>query len=152
MENMRNVEDILIEEVHGWKCPRCNKLFEEKKVAYCCLETHINEDNINKDFFDNNLSLGQIIKKYGNIIWIWTYSLTEKQKTITKDNCFVIRHWQGCKKPAYKIERLFLHGMIKLGGVGGWSGYYSSVIKLDKYNLLDPRQKAELYEYKKGKL
>jgi len=126
-----------------WKCPSCESAFDSTREADHCLYNHVKERCINHDF-GYGCSLDYINRIYG---LGWT--LTEKQKNITKDNCFKISYLQCCEKPAYRITHISYHGSIKVYGVGSWSGGYGSVVRLD--SLEDPRPPKELFIATKSK-
>lgn len=54
--------------------------------------------------------------------------LPEYLLNVTKDNYFVVSHWQGCKKPIYSIQEIYKNGDLLLAGVFGdryWHGFKS---------------------------
>ena len=120
-----------------WKCPICYKAFDTEREADICLYRHIKERCIDHDF-QAGYPLGYIKQMYG-----MNWDLSEKQKGITKDNCFIISYLQCCDEPAYKIIHISESGKIEVSGKGSWTGYYSSIIRLD--NLADPRPIDELF-------
>jgi hypothetical protein len=131
---------LAINEITMFECSICYKTHRRKEDAGKCYVYHKEHEQILKDFFEKGLTLGQIAENYD----IWKLSkLTEAQKKITKDNCFVVEYLQICKKPAYKIKDITPKGIIIVGGVGGWSGYYSSPVDISC--LKDPRPKEELF-------
>ena len=129
-----------VEEIISYKCNYCSSIFEDKFEAdRCALEdAKVNLANtmLNKGFtFD-----------YIEYCCGFHWNLSEEQKKITKDNCFIFSHWQCCNRPAYKIVGIEKGGFLKLWGVGGWHGGYGDVISLD--DLPEPHSKEELYSYK----
>lgn len=73
------------------------------------------------------------------------WSLKEEHKKVTKDNCFIISHWQCCEKPAYRITRINKNGSIDVFGRGGWDGGCGNTMEISK--LGTPHEKEELYIY-----
>ncbi|MDY6896175.1 MAG: hypothetical protein SVO01_12295 [Thermotogota bacterium] len=121
-----------------WKCPICNELFDSDREADICTYKHLKERCINHD-----LNAGYNLD-YLNSVYALGWELTDKQKEIDKDSCFIIPHLQGCGRPAYKIFKISCEGVITVSGRGSWSGYYySSIVRLG--DLLDPRPKEELF-------
>jgi hypothetical protein len=77
------------------------------------------------------------------------WDLTLLQRDITKENCFVMEHWQCCHKPAYQIVRIESDGALRLWGYGGWSGGYGGTISIK--DLPAPNSPAELFVCEEGK-
>ncbi len=121
-----------------WECPWCYKRHNTEKTARNCFMEHVRDRCVNRDW-QNGVNLGNIQKIYKMVFW----KLTEKQKHITKDSCFVISYLQCCKMPAYKIKDISGCGEITVGGTGSWNGYYQSRVRLD--NLKDPCPKEQLF-------
>lgn len=74
-------------------------------------------------------------------------SFLECHHNITKDNCFKISYLQCCDLPAYRISEITHSGKIRVCGVGGWSGAYSSLVSLG--NLREPQPADKLYVHKR---
>jgi hypothetical protein len=66
--------------------------------------------------------------------------LTDEQKNITKDNCFIVSHWQCCEKPAYRITSIQDGGWLKLWGRGSWMGEYGGTVSVDKLPKSYPKE------------
>ena len=130
-------------ETTSWKCPDCGELCRSEREADIRLFKHVKERCINHDF-QKGFDLGSINFTYG-LHW----ELSEKQKRITKDNCFTIPYLQCCDHPAYQIRYIDANGKIIVGGCGSWTGHYQSAVRMD--NLSDPRPKEELYVDKRSR-
>lgn len=136
-ENHKPIKQIM------YKCPDCYEAFDNEREADLCLFEHVKERCINHDF-QKGFDL-EYIKNTYSIFW----KLDENQKKITKDNCFTISYLQCCDYPAYKIKHISAKGKFKVGGIGSWSGYYSSQVGLDCFK--NPRPKEELFIYKRSR-
>ena len=90
------------------------------------------------------LSDGKTLEEINNECHFWS-EVPDYLKNVTKDNCFVISHWQCCDKPAYRIIQISNNGWLKLLGRGSWSGYYGSELGIHDNNLKNPRPKKELF-------
>ena len=126
-----------IKKVERYECPLCYKNFDTERMADYCLYDHIKERCINHD-----LQVGLDLQ-YINTRYSMYWDLADKQKSITKDSCFVVSYLQCCDYPAYQIIDIDFTGQIKVGGVGGYKSYYASIVGL--HNLTDPKPKEELY-------
>ena len=126
------------EQVTRYKCPICEKEYRSERDADHCGYENLKERCINHDF-KAGFTLEQIFDMYG----LYTGRMTDEQKRITKDNCFVFSHLQCCDRPAYQIVHIGASGRITVGGKGSWSGYYGCEVSLD--SLKNPRPKEELY-------
>jgi hypothetical protein len=131
------MEKNMTEEVVSYKCNWCGKLHKRESDADGCAFEHAKENYANS-LLREGKSLLSI-----NFFCGFDWKLTEEQKGITQDNCFIISHWQCCDKPAYKIVGITANGMLELCGKGSWSGYYGNAIRIDE--LPEPHPKEELY-------
>lgn len=129
----------IIEEINAYKCVECGEKHEEYVSAVQCEYRHVKERLANA-LLKDGFTLNSINYQCG-----FNWNLTDKQEKVTKDNCFTISYLQCCKKPAYKITYIDSYGNITVCGKGSWSGYYSSIVELNK--LRDPRPLSELYLY-----
>ena len=129
-----------VEEIISYRCNYCGNLFEDKLEADRCALDHARV-NLANTMLNKGSSLS-IIEYWCGFHW----NLSEEQKRITKDNCFVFSHWQCCDRPAYRIVGIEKGGFLFLWGIGGWGGGYGNTIPLDK--LPEPHPKEELYSYK----
>lgn len=127
----------MTEEVVSYKCNWCNSLHKTQVDADECAFRHAKE-NLANSLLRSGRSLESI-----NYLCGFNWKLTEEQKRITKDNCFIVSHWQCCDKPAYQIVFIGHNGRIKLSGKGSWSGYYGNYVSLD--SLLNPYPAEDLY-------
>lgn len=124
-------------EVVSYKCNWCGKLHKSEVDADKCAFEHA------------RYNLANSMLEAGNSLYLINYhcgfgwKLTEEQKDITKDNCFIVSHWQLCKKPAYRINQIDVNGKLKLWGKGGWAGYYGNWVRLGE--LGKPYPKEDLF-------
>ena len=118
-------------------CPHCKSAFNDYRSADHCIFRHIKERCINNDF-EHGYNLRMLNHSYS-----LNLTLTKKMEAITKDSCFTISYLQCGEKPSYRIKHIDYAGRIEVGGVGSWSGYYSSIV--DMHCLTDPRPKEELF-------
>ena len=126
-----------MEEVKAFSCIRCNKIYKGERDAYECEFKHAQEEYANCLLREgHNLE---------HINWCcgFNWNLTEEQKKITHDNCFIISHWQCCEKPAYRITGIDRGGFVRVWGCGSWNGYYGNTIQVS--NLPKPHPKEELF-------
>lgn len=137
------VESISVETKTMHKCPECYEAYDRYNRATRCVYEHAREQALNADFESGYYTLEQLWRTYN----IGT-ELSDKMKNITIDNCFVVSHLQCCDKPAYRIKHIDGYGQITVGGMGSWSGYYSS--KVGYHSLQDPRPKEELFVDKRS--
>jgi len=128
-----------MEEIQAYKCSRCGHIHSREIDALNCEYTHAREYLAN-GLLNEGHTLDHINYKCG-----FHWNLKEEQKQITKDNCFIISHWQCCEKPAYKIVRIDESGNLELWGKGGWDGGYGSKMRID--NLPKAYPKEDLFVY-----
>ena len=124
-------------EVVSYKCNWCGELHKTETDAAECAFDHARV-NLANSLLRNGCYLDTIEYhcKFG-------WKLTEEQKTISKENCFIVSHWQCCKKPAYRIVEIDKHGNLRLWGKGSWDGYYGNFISIDR--LPEPHPKEEFF-------
>jgi hypothetical protein len=123
--------------VTTYKCDECAAHYEERYRAYRCIFEHAKENFANA-LLDAGWDLDTINYWCG-----FNWQLSDKQKKITKDNCFKISYLQCCDYPAYQIVHISKEGKITVGGKGSWSGYYAS--EVGWHSLADPRPASELW-------
>jgi hypothetical protein len=129
-----------MEEVTAYKCGTCRHTYDNETDALECEFKHARYNFANALLNKgNNLSS---IKYWCGFNW----NLSEKQKEINKDNCFIISHWQCCEKPAYRIRRIEENGNLYISGIGSWNGAYGNEVNVSK--LPEPHLKEELFSYK----
>jgi hypothetical protein len=125
-----------MEKVDAFRCSICGKVYDREQDACECEFKHKQEIYANC-LLDKGFNLGYI-----NYMCGYHWSLTDEQEKITKDNCFIISHWQCCNKPAYRIT--YIEGnFVMVRGCGSWDGYYGNLISPDK--LPKPHPKEELF-------
>lgn len=130
----------MIEKVDSYKCKWCGTLYTDEVSASQCAFKHAQTQLANTSLQAGyTLEMIDYLCKFG-------WQLTDEQKNITKDNCFVFSHWQCCEKPAYRIASIEDGGFLKLWGKGGWSGYYGNVVSLNKLPV--SYSKEDLFVYK----
>jgi len=129
-------------EVKSYKCNWCGELHKNEHSADECAFNHAKENYANS-LLQQGCNLRSIQYRCG-----FKWELTDEQKEITKDNCFVMSHWQCSKKPAYKITHITSCGYLKLWGKGGWSGYYGHDVKLEALGEVYPKE--DLFVYGEG--
>lgn len=137
---MCEITNPMTEEVMSYKCNWCNKIYKRQFDADECAFNHA-RINLANTLLNEGTTLASIEYWCG-----FHWNLTEEQKNITKDSCFIISHWQCCEKPAYKIVAIEGRGCLRIWGIGGWSGGYGNTISLDR--LPKPHSKEEFYSYK----
>lgn len=120
-------------------CDECNAIFINEND---CLEHEKRHKRIDKA--NEMLDKGYTLKEIQDECNIWE-SIPEYLSDATKDNCFVIPHWQCCNKPAYQINEIKFDGKVFVWGCGSWSGYYGDELWLEDDNLKYPKSKEELY-------
>ena len=128
-----------MEEVKAYKCGVCRCTYDRETDALECEFKHARYNYANA-----------LLKKGSELSTIkyfcgFNWNLTDEQKSITKDNCFVISHWQCCDEPAYQIRSITENGNVYVSGKGSWSGYYGNDIKIDDYHLKKPYPKDKLF-------
>ena len=128
-----------MEEIKAYKCGVCKHTYDREQEVLECEFKHARYNYANI-LLNKGYTLSSI-----NYLCGFNWQLIKEQEDITKDNCFVISHWQGCNKPAYQIRRIEENGYVYVRGKGGWSGYYGSDIKVDQYYLKKPYPKEDLY-------
>lgn len=130
----------MVEKVDSYKCKWCGTLFSNEILASQCAFKHAQTQLANAFLHaGHTLETIEYSCKFG-------WKLTDEQKNITKDNCFIVSYWQCCEKPAYSIVSIEDGGWLKLWGKGGWHGYYGGAVSLNK--LPKPCPKEELFIYK----
>jgi len=148
MKNSEFIEELLPmqpKEVVAYKCPYCHDIKTTEFAAERCIEEHLLDKVIN-DMWDDGATLQQIDDQFG----VFNGCLTEEQKTVTKDSCFVIEYLALCDKPAYRIVHIGSHwGAITVGGKGSYLGYYEHDVNM--LYIKDPHPLSELFVYEFGK-
>jgi hypothetical protein len=134
---MSEIINPLTEEVLSYKCNWCNELYKMKRDADICALKHA-KYNLANTLLKDGYPLSSI-EYWCNFGW----NLKDSQKDITKDNCFIMSHWQCCNKPAYRIVSIQDGGYLRLFGIGSWSGGYGNTISIDKLPI--PHSKEELF-------
>lgn len=124
-----------------YKCDYCGKAFDQERDAYECEFKHT------KRLYANQLLKDGFNLEYINYQCGFNWNLLDEIKSVTKDNCFIIEHWQCCNKPAYRIVEIDEIGNIRLFGIGSWNGGYGNWVNVK--NLKEPHKKDELYEYER---
>lgn len=128
-----------MEKVIRYKCDYCGELFISEEW---CLE---HEESHRKSYKANEmLGEGKTLEEINTECHLWS-EVPEYLKNVAKDNCFIIRHWQCCEKPAYRIIYISNTGRLRLWGCGSWNGYYGCELGIHDYNLKNPRPKEELF-------
>lgn len=130
----------MTEEIKGYKCNWCGELYKEELHAVECAYKHSRE-NLANSLLRDGATL-ETIQSRCNFRW----NLKDYQKNITKDNCFVMSHWQCCDKPAYQIMKINIDGGLYLRGKGNWSGYYGNDVRVDQ--LSTPYPEEDLFVHK----
>lgn len=128
-----------MEEIKAYKCSHCGHTYDRVIDALECEFKHARCTYANA-LLDGGMNLSSIQYLCG-----FSWNLTDEQKEITKDNCFIISHWQCCEKPAYQIRRITESGKVYVSGKGSWSGYYGNEEQIDKYYLKKPHPKEDLF-------
>lgn len=129
----------MTEQITSYKCNWCGKLHKSEINAGECAFEHA-KINYANSLLDGGRSLETIRYLCG-----FHWNLTDEQKEITKDNCFVMSHWQYSDKPAYKIVQIDSKGKFKLLGKGGWDGYYGEWVRVEK--LPKAHDPSEIFIY-----
>jgi hypothetical protein len=130
-----------VEEIMSYKCNWCGNLYNDKLNANKCAFKHA-QTNLANQMLNDGCNLRSIEYQCG-----FHWNLTQEQEEITKDNCFIISHWECCNKPAYRITRIEDYGTLYLCGVGSWAGGYGNRVSIN--NLPIPHPKEEFYIYKR---
>lgn len=128
-----------MEEIKAYKCGICKHTYDKEQDAFECEFKHARYNYANI-LLNRGYTLSTI-----NYFCGFHWTLTKEQEDITKDNCFIISHWQCCEKPAYKIREIKENGYVYVSGKGSWSGYYGNDINIDDYHLKKPYHKEELF-------
>ena len=128
-----------MEEVKAYKCGVCNHTYDSETDALECEFKHARYNYANA-LLEQGRNLRAIEYLCG-----FSWNLTDEQKEITKDNCFVISHWQCCDEPAYQIRRIEENGYLYVSGKGSWDGYYGHEVSIDQYYMKKPYPKEDLF-------
>lgn len=134
-----NEDDADDNRVVMYKCRYCGKLFDSKDICNTHEKRH---EDINKA--NEMLRNGCTLEEINKVCNIW-YDVPEHLKNVTKDNCFIIKHWQCCERPAYRIKSFNMDGELYLQGCGSWTGYYGGYMNISSYNLNNPRPSEEYF-------
>jgi len=126
--------------IEVYECKGCGSLHKSEREAARCEFDHAREAYANI-LLDEKNTLSAI-----NYLCGFRWNLKPEHERVTTDNCFIVSHWQCCKKPAYRIVEISSNGMLRLRGMGSWMGYYGSW--MDVGNLPSPHDAEELYVYK----
>lgn len=124
-----------------YKCEYCGKAFDKERDVYECEFRHTKKLYANQ-LLNDGFDLGYINYQCG-----FNWNLSDEIKNVTKDNCFIIKHWQCCHKPAYRIVEIDERGNVRLFGIGSWDGGYGNWVNVK--DLKEPHKKEELYEYER---
>lgn len=122
-----------------YKCDKCGQSFDNKRGALECEFNHAKERLANQ-LLEDGFSLNYI-----NYMCGFNWKLSKEMENVNKDSCFIISHWQCCKKPAYRITNISYQGNLYLFGIGSWDGGYGNWQSIN--DLKNPYPKEELYEY-----
>lgn len=128
-----------MEEIKAYKCGNCGHTYDRETDALECEFKHARCNYANA-LLKGGRNLRSIEFQCG-----FNWGLTDEQKEVTKDNCFVISHWQCCEKPAYQIRRIEESGRVYISGKGSWSGYYGNEVNISEYYMKKPYPKEELF-------
>lgn len=129
-----------MERVIKYKCVYCGNLFDSKDVCQEHETRHKKIDRANQ-MLDNGCTLKEIQDECN----IW-YKLPEHLENVTKHNCFIVSHWQGCVRPAYQITDINFKGSVWLHGCGSYCwGSYGKYVGLHSIELINPRPEEELF-------
>lgn len=128
-----------MEKVVKYKCKYCGDLFDTEER---CIEHEDRHERINKA--NKMLEDGCTLKEIQDECNIW-YSIPKHLENVNAENCFIIRHWQCCNKPAYRIKYIYMDGKVKVWGCGSWDGYYGDALNLNSRELTKPHRKEELF-------
>lgn len=130
----------MVEKVESYKCKWCGTLFTNKLSAAKCAFKHA-QTQLANILLNEGYSL-QTIDFWCKFGW----QLTDEQKDITKDNCFVVSYWQCCGKPAYRIVAIEDGGFLRLYGKGSYNGYYGGSVSPSKLPESHPEEDLFVYE------
>ena len=128
-----------MEEIKAYKCSICKHTYDREIDALECEFKHARCHYANA-MLERGSNLRSIEYQCG-----FNWNLTDEQKEITKDSCFVISHWQCCDKPAYQIRSIEESGRVYVSGKGSWSGYYGNEVNISEYYMKKPCPKEELF-------
>lgn len=128
-----------MEKVIKYKCEHCGDLFNTPQECEAHESRHIAIETANALLRD-----GKTLQEIQEVTGVW-YRVPEHLKDVNKDNCFTIRHWQCCEKPAYQMTSIFFDGRVNVRGCGSWSGYYGRALNINDDLLNNPRPKEELF-------
>lgn len=128
-----------MEKVIRYKCDYCGELFSLEEWCLKHEESHRKSEKANE-----MLNGGKTLEEINNECHFWS-EVPDYLKNVTKDNCFVISHWQCCDKSAYRIVSITRQGRLRLFGCGSWSGYYGGEVNINYDILRNPRPKEELF-------
>lgn len=134
-----------MKKVVKYKCDYCGELFDSEKMYFEHEDRHQRIGKANQMLED-----GYTLKEIQSACDIWN-KLPEYLEDVTTDNCFKVEYLQCCDKPAYRIVRIDMGGLVDLRGCGSWTGYYGGSFKLDDMHLRNPRPKEELFIDKRYK-
>ena len=125
--------------VTRYQCEYCGELFNTEIECF-------NHERRHEQLAKANgmLREGCTLLEINNHCFMWR-EVPKHLMNVTKDNCFVVSHWQCCDKPAYSIVDIDMSGRVKLWGCGSWDGYYGQKVTLDSSCLYNPRPKEELF-------
>lgn len=123
--------------IEAYKCEKCGEVHSREDDAYRCEFKHT-QLNYANCLLEMGHALGYINRQCG-----FGWNLTPEQERVTKDNCFIVSHWQCCEKPAYKIVHIESDSYVKLWGRGSWNGYYGDNVRPEK--LTTPYAPEELF-------
>lgn len=128
-----------VKKVERWQCTRCGVLHVYEDTAIRCASHHDLHDRVS-DAFREGKTL-----KWINDTFDLKWNLTDEQGSITKDSCFVMEHYQLCKKPAYRIVDVNPYGIVELGGIGGFMGYFSGTETIKRLPTSHPKEELFVY-------
>ncbi len=137
--------------VERYQCPECHKLEDCEYNITEHLLGHAIDERISQLW-----KQGKTLKEIDDLYHVFQGIIPDRPESygsflechhdITKDNCFKISYLQCCDYPAYRIIEVTHDGLLKVWGIGGWSGGYSDYESLGC--LREPRPLSELYVYK----
>ena len=122
-----------------YKCEECGDLFKTEENCAEHEDRHKRTDKANE-----MLKKGYTLEEIQKACKLWLY-VPLHLKNVNAHNCFTIKYLQGCNKPAYRIDCIYIDGEVRLWGCGSWNGYYGQKLALDSTELLEPHPKEELF-------
>lgn len=128
-----------MKEIIIYKCDYCEETFESKSNAKKHEDCHKENEKVNI-MLKNGSTLGEI----NAVFKIWP-KLPKHLIDVTKDNCFVIRHLQGCEDPAYQIDSIKSFGDLCIVGTGSPNRRYGAYLKVTSEHLCAPQPKCKLF-------